>query len=389
MSIWNTILSPKIDEQTIKEEIEKLKKTLPTPVFWLLGKTQSGKTSIVQALTERTDTEIGNGFQACTKTAHFYDFPNNEMPLIRFLDTRGLGETNYDPTEDMNQFQQQAHVLIVVMKAMDQAQTAILQAVQTILAQQPDWHIIVVQTHLHEGYPNAQFSHIQPYPYHEVPFPAHIPHELSRALRYQRNLFAGLPAQFVPLDFTQADEGYEDIHYGLDALWQALEKALCISLRELITHYDSDITNIHAQAAHQHIIAYSLLAGSAGAIPVPLLGTPLVLAIQVKMAQAIASLYNQPMNAALLAELSSTLGLSYLLRMGGRELLKIIPVYGSAVGAVYTSATTYALGQTLALYFSRLKEGHIPDVSIFAELFTQEFERGKVILKSMLEKKTA
>jgi len=74
------------------------------PVVWLVGKVQGGKTSIIRILTEVTDAEIGAGFRACTRTARIFDFPV-EAPIIRFLDTRGLGEAasktrtslNYSP----------------------------------------------------------------------------------------------------------------------------------------------------------------------------------------------------------------------------------------------------------------------------------------------------
>ena len=41
--------------------------------------------------------EIGNGFVPCTRTADAFDFPEGD-PVLRFLDTRGLGESGYRPT---------------------------------------------------------------------------------------------------------------------------------------------------------------------------------------------------------------------------------------------------------------------------------------------------
>ena len=73
------------------------------PVVWLLGKVQSGKTSIIRELTQATDAEIGAGFAACTKTAQVFDFPA-AAPIIRFLDTRGLDEPGYDPAEDKRRY---------------------------------------------------------------------------------------------------------------------------------------------------------------------------------------------------------------------------------------------------------------------------------------------
>lgn len=61
------------------------------PVMWLLGKTGAGKTAIVAALSGDPRAKVGEGFEPCTRTAAFYDVPP-EAPLLRFLDTRGLGE---------------------------------------------------------------------------------------------------------------------------------------------------------------------------------------------------------------------------------------------------------------------------------------------------------
>ena len=40
------------------------------PIVWMLGKVQSGKSSIVRALTRSTEAEVGQGFAACTHGAH-------------------------------------------------------------------------------------------------------------------------------------------------------------------------------------------------------------------------------------------------------------------------------------------------------------------------------
>ena len=77
----------------VDAKINEVRQRLPIPVFWLLGKTQSGKTSLIRALTFNDAAEIGNGFQACTKRSLFYDFPSTSHPILRFLDTRGLGQT--------------------------------------------------------------------------------------------------------------------------------------------------------------------------------------------------------------------------------------------------------------------------------------------------------
>ena len=74
------------------------------PVFWLFGRTQSGKTSLIKYLTGAEEAEIGQGFRPCTRFSRSYQFPTAEAPLITFLDTRGMDEPGYDPAEDLAEF---------------------------------------------------------------------------------------------------------------------------------------------------------------------------------------------------------------------------------------------------------------------------------------------
>ena len=40
----------------------------------------------------------------CTRTSRVYPFPTPEVPLLTFLDTRGVDEPGYDPAEDIAAF---------------------------------------------------------------------------------------------------------------------------------------------------------------------------------------------------------------------------------------------------------------------------------------------
>src|SRR5260221_6764623 len=94
-------------EQTdadFQARLEDLRRREPVPVFWLFGKTQSGKTTMIRYLTSATDAEIGSGFKPCTRFSRRYDFPSTDAKLLDFLDTRGLDEPGYDPAVDLAQF---------------------------------------------------------------------------------------------------------------------------------------------------------------------------------------------------------------------------------------------------------------------------------------------
>jgi len=355
----------------LDSRIEQVKLRLPIPVFWLLGKTQSGKTSLVRALTGNDAAAIGNGFQPCTLQSRFYDFPSSTHPLIRFLDTRGLGETAYDPTEDMAWCKQQAHLLLVVLRALDMNQAEVVAAVQTIHKQHPHWPMIVVQTALHEGYA-AGMGHIEPYPFAESgAFPPAVPHGLAQALLHQRDWFRQLPAQFVAVDFTLPEDGYLPLLYGVDALWDAIATALphtVVGLLRRSSHYKA-ILDAQAGEAHPHILGYALLNVGMGAIPVA--GLPLVLAVQAKLFHSIASIYELPMTRRLYGEFTALLGGGVGTGLLGRELLKLIPVYGWMVAGVYSGAVTYALGRAFCLYLHGVKRGAVPEQAALQQLYQQ------------------
>jgi uncharacterized protein (DUF697 family) len=381
--LWNQI-SPQVDSRQIEHILAEAKQSLPTPVFWLLGKVQQGKTSIIRALSGRNDAEIGKGFRACTRTSRVYAYPDEEGCFLRFLDTRGLGEVGYDPAEDLEVFADQSHCVIVVINAMDQAQQDVLRALQTIRRERPHWPVVVCQTTLHAGYP-GEAGHVVPYPYDESPLPESVPHELARSLLAQRQWFEQEPVQFVPLDFTFADHGqrvYEPADYGLDALWQAIEAAMPLGLREMVRNNIAVRKRLHDtyfDAAHPHVLVYAGAAGGAGVIPVPYIDVPVVLAIQAKLFHTIGAIYGQPMNVQQMATIASGLGIGYFARFGVRELAKLIPIpgVGSAISGAFAMASTYGLGIALCEYFGHVRDGNVPDAKMFRGWYHEAFAAAK------------
>src|SRR4051812_44375081 len=150
-------------EKQLDSKMDDLRHKVPVPVFWLLGKTQSGKTSLIKYLTGADEAEIGQGFKPCTRFSRLYQFPTPEAPLLSFIDTRGIDEPGYDAAEDLARFNAEAHVVLVTVKALDHAQENILGPLRTIRAAQPHRPVVLILTCLHEAYPQQQ--HPQPYPF--------------------------------------------------------------------------------------------------------------------------------------------------------------------------------------------------------------------------------
>jgi uncharacterized protein (DUF697 family) len=339
------------------------------PVVWLLGKVQSGKTSLIRVMTGCSAAEIGNGFKACTRSSRIFDFPE-EAPLIRFLDTRGLGEAGYDAAEDLAVCERQSHLVVVTMRALDPQQEAIVDVVHAIRRRHPEWPIIVAQTTLHEGYPVGR-AHVLPYPFKEhdptALAAAGVSSDLARSLARQRALFAGVPGQgvisFVPVDFTLPEDGWQPADYGYDVLIETLQSVAPGAVVSALEDLHGETTDRLASRAHPHILGYATAA--AGADLWPVAGAALVPAIQGKLLHTLGSIYGIKWNRRALSEFLGALGATTLLRVasgfGARELAKLVPVYGQTAGAaaaaVMSFAMTYALGKAACHFLGRRRAG--------------------------------
>jgi uncharacterized protein (DUF697 family) len=371
------ILAPKADEARLDRELARAKASVGPPVLWLLGKTQSGKSSIVEGLTGRSDIEVGSGWQACTRASRTYDFPNEEETLIRFLDTRGIGEPHYDPAEDIAYAQTRAHGILVAMRACDPGQEVIKTVLSKARKQYPTWPVVLVQTTLHEGYPHG-IDHPNPYCFDASPLPKTVPPDLARALDYQHHDFAGLFDRSVAIDFTHPEDGFKPRLYGLDALWTALVGIVPSGLRAVLAGEPdavSALRGIYFDAAFPHIVSCSILAGAAAMVPVPVANLTGVTAAQAKMMHAIASIYGQSLLHGLTA-LGPAVGMSFLPRMLARSFLAGVPVLGMAAAGVWTASTTYAIGCALCWYFAEIARGVVPTTAAISRVYHEELTRG-------------
>lgn len=335
------------------------------PVVWLLGKVQSGKTSIIRELTQAGNAEIGSGFRACTRTARVFDFPG-EAPIVRFLDTRGLGEAAYDPKEDIGFCEGRSHLILAVVKVLDLEQQAVLDVLRAVKGRHPEWPVVVAQTSLHEGYKRGQ-RHVLPYPFVAAPAAAVLPAPLARALEHQRALFRALPGgealTFVPIDFTQEGDGFEPTGYGRDALIDALIAAAPAAVATALAELPSAHSDGIARTSNAHIFGFALAAGASDAFP--LAGAIAVPMVQAAMLRQLAKLYGVSWDKRAYAEFAGALGTGTLVRVastfGLRQLVKLIPVYGQTAGAAAAAAAsfaaTYAMGKAASYFLAMRQQG--------------------------------
>ncbi|MBU2583362.1 MAG: GTPase domain-containing protein [Alphaproteobacteria bacterium] len=346
------------------------------PVVWLIGKVQAGKSSIIGTLTGTSKAEVGSGYRACTKTAKIFDFPE-DMPLIRFLDTRGLGEARYDAGEDIEVARGASHCAVAVMRAMDAQQDAVLRVLSEIRKKDGNWPVVIAQTHLHEGY-RPQGEHPLPYPYTytmgsgvqvaQETLTDCVPPALLAALEAQREMFSKLPGsgpiEFAAIDFTKPEDGYHPRDYGRHALEVALAEAGSSALGAALADIGGDRTaEGRSGDLHRLIVGYASAAAAADLVPVAAVAA--VPAVQAKLLHALSQKHGLEWNRRMSLEFAGALGAGALTRyaagFGIRQLVKLIPAYGQTVGATAAAAasfaTTFALGKAADYYLKRTLRG--------------------------------
>jgi uncharacterized protein (DUF697 family) len=355
------------------------------PVVWLIGKVQSGKTSIVHAITGHPAAEIGAGYKPCTRTARVFDFPE-DVPVIRFLDTSGFGEVGYDPAGDIAELEPKAHVVLAVARAMDPEQREVLEVLRAVRRRHPDWAVVLAQTTLHEGYRDAR-----DHPRYEDLAAAPDLDDLRRALALQAAEFRALPGRgavhCVPIDLTRPEEGFEDPSFGLEALLDALEQAGSAGMRTILESLRAGDRDERAAKARPHILGYAAAAGAADFVP--LIGWVGVPTIQGKMLHTIARIYDLRWDARTMRRFAASLGTGTAMRigigLGTRQLAKLVPVYGQTVGAAAAGASsfavTYALGRA-ACYFLRAERGGRNDADGVARIYRESLHEAFDIVRA-------
>lgn len=372
-----------------KSEFEEQKRSLleqtPIPIFWLYGKTGSGKTSLIKALTGANDAEIGNGFRPQTKFSSRYAFPSEESRLLDFLDTRGLGEAGYDAVADLKEFDEQAHLMIVTVRVTDQALETLLVPLRQLRRQNPQRPVLLVLTCLHETYPGEQ--HPDPDPFHNhyrvegttaedspelpkepVPIkqalqPAEIAPRTSEAIGRQIERFGDLVDAITLADLTREEDGFLELNFGLDRIREALLVLLPDAYRQTFITWQevaNSLRGLHEERAFPHILSSALLAATAASVPVPWIDLPIVAAVQLDLVRRLAGVYGRSVDAQEFLTAAGLVGGPLALRQGIRELLKFIPWVGIPANAALGFGSTFGLGKAYCWYYGERLKGYAP-----------------------------
>ena len=366
----------------LRKELETIRNRAAIPTLWLFGKTGSGKSSIVRRLTGSTDAKIGQGFRPETKFSRKYDFPNGEETILRFLDTRGLGEAYYDPTEDIESFHSSSHLLLITVRIVDHALDSLIGPLRQIRKTSPDRPVLLVLTCLHEASPERDLSagpEIVAVSTTDQPGQVEMSEQLKQLVDLKRKQFEGLFDSIALIDFTHEDDGFANDGFGEHRLKQLILEKLPSAYRQTWTAAMAtkmDGKSELQRRSHWQILASSALAATASAVPLPWVNIPIVLAIQTRMVKKIAAIYEQKMTSKHWFALSNVAGTQVALRLASRELLKFIPFVGIAASIAASFAFTFALGKVADWYLSVHAQGKTPTDEELRTIFAEQLARG-------------
>lgn len=337
------------------------------PTLWLIGKTGAGKSTLIRALTGLDEIEVGRGFRPCTQTATQYDFPQ-ETPVLRFLDTRGLSEAAYDPSDDIRACERHSHALVIVARADDPEQSELLEALKCIKRSGKVRNALLVHTAI-ETLDTAQ--------------------ESGKCVLHNQQLIESVWGEVdsAPVDLI----GRNGQPVGMAQLVDNLGRFLPIVAELFERRGKSTAEENNFRKFKSEIMWYAGAAGATDAVP--LVGLVSVPAIQTKMLHSLANHYGLPWNRRLLTELLGAMGagfgVQYASRIGLRQLVKLIPVYGQTVGAasaaVSSYCVTYALGRVGCIYFFNKISGKPTAPEELREVYRRAFEHIMPVAKDDAE----
>ncbi|PSN14623.1 hypothetical protein C7293_10860 [filamentous cyanobacterium CCT1] len=354
-----------VDDDRVAEILAAVREQLPTTEALLIGKPQAGKSSIVRGLTGVSAEIVGQGFKPHTQHTQRYAYPSEDLPLLIFTDTVGLGDIVQatdaivaELVEDLNS-SRKARILILTVKINDFATDTLRQVAAQLRRQFPTVPCLLAVTSAHEVYPPSQPDH--------PPYPPDL-EAVQRPFNAIQANFEGLVDRTVLIDFTLDEDGFDPVFYGLEALRDALADLLptaeAQALYQLLDEQaeaTDQLGNLYRDVGRHYISAFAVMAATLAAVPLPFATMPVLTALQVSMVGLLGKLYGQTLSPSQTGGLISAIAGGFLAQAVGRELVKFIPGFGSVIAASWAAAYTWALGEGACVYFGDLMGGKKPD----------------------------
>lgn len=375
----------RVSDAKVSEILASVRSQLPTTEVLLIGKPQAGKSSIVRGITGVSADIVGQGFRPHTQHSQRYPYPSEDLPLLVFTDTVGLGDIDQQAEavvaelgEDLQQPTQRARIFVLTVKVTDFATETLRQIVAGLRKQYPAIPCLLAVTCLHEVYP--------PHADHP-PYPPEF-EAVQRAFAEHQATLEGLWDRAVLIDFTLEEDSYSPVFYGLEALRDQLAELLPEAEARAIAQLlaggaGEQIGELYRNVGRRYIMPFCVMAATLAAVPLPFATMPVLTALQVSMVGLIGQLYGQTLTRSQAGSIVSAIAGGFFAQTVGRELIKLIPGLGSVIAASWAAAYTWALGEGACVYFGDIVGGKTPDPEriqvVMAEAFAEAKQRFKGI----------
>jgi uncharacterized protein (DUF697 family) len=376
-----------VDEDRVAEILSSVRAQLPTTEALLIGKPQAGKSSIVRGITGVSDEIVGQGFKPHTQNTQRYAYPSDDLPLLIFTDTVGLGDTTQSAdaivaelVQDLEEDNGKARIFILTVKITDFAIDTLRQIVERLRKRFPAIPCLLVVTSVHEVYPATMEDH--------PPYPPEL-EAVNRPFEAITASLKDVADATVLIDFTLEEDGFNPVFYGLEALRDALAELLpeaeARALYQLLDEQDEaaqQLGNLYRDVGRHYMSAFSVIAATLAAVPLPFATMPVLTALQVSMVGLLGKLYGQTLTPSQAGGVVSAIAGGFVAQAVGRELVKFIPGFGSVIAASWAAAYTWALGEGACVYFGDLMGGKKPDPNKIQAAMKDAFANAKERFKN-------
>ena len=375
-----------VSDEKVAEILTTVRAKLPTTEALLIGKPQAGKSSIVRGLTGVSADIVGQGFRPHTQNTQRYAYPSEDLPLLIFTDTVGLGDIDQNTQtiieeleQELKQESQCARILILTVKVSDFAIDTLRQVAEELRQNYPTIPCLLVVTCLHEVYPGDVGDHPEYPPDYEA---------VNRAFGAIKKDFGQLCDRAILIDFTLEEDEYHPTFYGLEALTDALAELLpeaeSRTIYQLLDNTGGDeLGNLYRDTARRYLVAFSTIAATLAAVPLPFATMPVLTALQISLVGLLGKLYGQTLSPSQAGGIASAIAGGFFAQAIGRELIKFIPGFGSVIAASWAAAYTWSLGEGACVYFGDLMGGKKPDPKKIQLVMKESFASAKKRFKNV------